>query len=55
MVILVVFKVFLAVKNLEILIQILLERPIYCYYNHMPLTDPSKYTVHSKQPKNPSI
>ena len=33
MVILVVFKVFLVVKNLEILIQIVPERPIY-YYLH---------------------
>ena len=34
MVILVVFKVFLVVKNLEILIQIVPERPIYyyCYF-----------------------
>ena len=35
MVILVVFKVFLVVKNLEKLIQILPERPIY-YYLRLP-------------------
>ena len=33
MVILVVFKGFLFVKNLEILIQIVPERPIYYYYD----------------------
>ena len=33
MVILVVFKVFLVVKNLEILIQIVPERPIYYYFS----------------------
>ena len=33
MVILVVFKGFLLVKNLEILIQIVLDSPIYYYYH----------------------
>ena len=37
MVILVVFKVFLVVKNLEILIQIVPDSPIYYYSNHTRL------------------
>ena len=39
MVILVVFKGFLLVKNLEILIQIVPDRSIYSYYNPLQIED----------------
>ena len=49
MVILVVFKVFLVVKNLEIFIQIVPERPIY-YYCDEPLIIPTylSFVEHKK-------
>ena len=47
MVILVVFKGFLLVKNLEILIQIVLDRSIYYYLNSL--------FKHKKQPQTKII